>query len=200
MQIVGDRLAAALALGRERQKLTERAALLDRLTTFATVLVSSLDPDDDGRPGGDRREPRHPGRHGRPRRPSTSASGEFVIAAVSGGDRMVIGETIKPGEGISGRAISSRSVVVDDHLERSRYPKSVANARVPDALAAMSAPMVIGDEVVGAVTWLRGDLTKAVHRRRSRRSPRLLAGKVGLALANARAPPADRRTRRSRTR
>ena len=44
MQIVGDRLAAALALGRERQKLTERAALLDRLTTFATVLGSSLDP------------------------------------------------------------------------------------------------------------------------------------------------------------
>ena len=32
MQIVADRLAAALALGRERQKLTERAALLDRLT------------------------------------------------------------------------------------------------------------------------------------------------------------------------
>ena len=37
MQIVADRLAAALALGRERQKLTERAALLDRLTTFGTV-------------------------------------------------------------------------------------------------------------------------------------------------------------------
>ena len=45
MEIVGDRLAASLALGRERQKLTERAALLDRLTTFATVLVSSLDPE-----------------------------------------------------------------------------------------------------------------------------------------------------------
>src|SRR6185436_13058101 len=43
MQIVGDRLAAALALGRERQKLTERAALLDRLTTFATVLNTSPD-------------------------------------------------------------------------------------------------------------------------------------------------------------
>ncbi len=48
MQIVADRLSAALALGRERQKLTERTALLDRFTTFATVLGSSLDTVDDG--------------------------------------------------------------------------------------------------------------------------------------------------------
>src|SRR5262249_7746355 len=44
LQIVGDRVAAALALGRERQKLSERALLLDRLATFATVLNASLDP------------------------------------------------------------------------------------------------------------------------------------------------------------
>jgi GAF domain-containing protein len=44
MLIVGDRLAAALALGRERQKLTERTELLDRLTTFAATLNASLDP------------------------------------------------------------------------------------------------------------------------------------------------------------
>ena len=67
MEIVGDRLAAALALGRERQKLTERAALLDRLTTFATVLVSSLDPETMDDQVADGCEPRHPGRHGRPR-------------------------------------------------------------------------------------------------------------------------------------
>jgi diguanylate cyclase (GGDEF)-like protein len=183
MEIVGDRLAAALALGRERQKLTERAALLDRLTTFATVLVSSLDPetmDDEVASGaglvipGDMvalvtlDEP----------------SGAFVIAAVSGGDRMVIGERIKPGEGISGRAISSRSVVVDDHLDRSRFPKSVAAARVPDSLTAMSAPMVLGDEVVGAVTWLRGDLTR-VFTAQEQEVAAILAGKVGLALSNA---------------
>lgn len=183
MEIVGDRLAASLALGRERQKLTERAALLDRLTTFATVLVSSLDPetmDDQVAAGashvvpGDmvvlvtRDEP----------------SGEFVIAAVSGGDRRVIGERIEPGEGISGRAISLRSVVVDDHMERSRYPRSVAKARVPDTLTAMSAPMILGDDVVGAVTWLRGDLSK-VFTAQEQEVAALLAGKVGLALSNA---------------
>ena len=183
MEIVGDRLAAALALGRERQKLTERAALLDRLTTFATVLVSSLDPEtmDDQVAAG--------ASHVIPGDMVALVTleesiGEFVIAAVSGGDRMVIGETIKPGEGISGRAISSRSVVVDDHLERSRFPKSVTSARVPDTLTAMSAPMVLGDEVVGAVTWLRGDLTR-VFTAQEQEVAAILAGKVGLALSNA---------------
>jgi diguanylate cyclase (GGDEF)-like protein len=184
MEIVGDRLAAALALGRERQKLTERAALLDRLTTFATVLVSSLDPetmDDQVVAGASLVIP------GDMVALVTldESSGEFIIAAVSGGDRMVIGETIKPGEGISGRAISSRSVVVDDHLERSRFPKSITGARVPDTLTAMAAPMIIGDEVVGAVTWLRGDLTR-IFTAQEQEVAGLLSGKVGLALSNAR--------------
>jgi diguanylate cyclase (GGDEF)-like protein len=183
MEIVGDRLAAALALGRERQKLTERAALLDRLTTFATVLVSSLDPEtmDDQVAAG--------ASHVIPADMVAlitldDSSGEFVIAAVSGGDRMVIGEIIKSGEGISGRAISSRSVVVDDHLERSRFPKSVTTARVPDTLTAMAAPMILGDEVVGVVTWLRGDLTRTFTAQEQEVAA-ILAGKVGLALSNA---------------
>jgi diguanylate cyclase (GGDEF)-like protein len=183
MEIVGDRLAAALALGRERQKLTERAALLDRLTTFATVLVSSLDPetmDDQVAAGAGQVVPSDMVVLVTLDEPS----GEFVIAAVSGGDRMVIGETIQPGEGISGRAISSRSVVVDDHMDRSRYPKSVAKARIPDALTAMSAPMILGDDVVGAVTWLRGDLTR-IFTAQEQEVAALLAGKVGLALSNA---------------
>jgi len=184
MEIVGDRLAAALALGRERQKLTERAALLDRLTTFATVLVSSLDPDtmdDQVAAGASQVIP------GDMVALITldESSGEFVIAAVSGGDRLVIGETIRPGEGISGRAISTKSVVVDDHLERSRFPQSVAAARVPDTLTAMSAPMVLGDEVVGAVTWLRGDLTR-IFTAQEQEIAAILAGKVGLARSNAR--------------
>jgi diguanylate cyclase (GGDEF)-like protein len=183
MEIVGDRLAASLALGRERQKLTERAALLDRLTTFATVLVSSLDPEtmDDQVAAGARNVI-----------PADAvalvtldeASGEFVIAAISGGDPKVTGEVIQPGEGISGRAISTRTVVVDDHMDRARYPKSVAKARVPDTLTAMSAPMILGDDVVGAVTWLRGDLTK-VFTAQEQEVAALLAGKVGLALSNA---------------
>ena len=184
MQIVGDRLAAALALGRERQKLTERAALLDRLTTFATVLGSSLDPstlDDDAAEGASAVIPA-----------DTTVivnideeTGKYRITAVHGGDRSVIGQPIAIGEGVSGRSIKSRNVIVDDHLDRSRFPRSVRDVNLPDALAAMAAPMVIADEVVGAVTWLRSDLTK-VFTVQEQEIAGLLAGRVGFALINAR--------------
>jgi diguanylate cyclase (GGDEF)-like protein len=183
MQIVGDRLAAALALGRERQKLTERAALLDRLTTFAAILGSSLDPaamDDEVTSGAatvipadcvvliNRDE----------------VTGEYVIGAATGGDRSIIGERIEPDEGVSGRAVAARSVVVLDRIERSQYPKSVAAVKLPDALAAMAAPMLIGDEVTGVVTWLRGDLNRPFTAQEQEIAA-LLAGRVGLAIANA---------------
>lgn len=184
MQIVGDRLAAALALGHERQKLTERAALLDRLTTFAAILGSSLDPatmDDEATSGAatvvpadcvvliNRDE----------------NTGEYVIGAVTGGDRSIVGERIEPDEGVSGRAVTARAVVVSDRIERAQYPKTVAAVKLPDALAAMAAPMLIGDEIVGVVTWLRGDLNRPFTAQEQEIAA-LLAGRVGLALANAR--------------
>ena len=184
MQIVGDRLAAALALGRERQKLTERAALLDRLTTFAPSLGSSLDPatmHDEVTNGAARVIPadcvvlinRDEG------------SGEYLIDAVTGGDRTIIGERIEPDEGVSGRAVATRSVVVFDRMERSQYPRSVSAVKLPDTLGAMAAPMLIGDEIAGVVTWLRGDLTRPFTAQEQEIAG-LLAGRVGLALANAR--------------
>jgi diguanylate cyclase (GGDEF)-like protein len=184
MQIVGDRVAAALALGRERQKLTERAALLDRLTSFATVLGSSLDPatmDDEVATGAAAVIPADSvvlvNRD--------DATGKFLINAVAGGNTDVIGREVVPGEGVSGRAMSSRSVVVVDRLDRGDFPKAVAELELPDALAAIAAPMVIGDQVVGVVTWLRADLSRPFSAQ-EREIAGLLAGKVGLALANAR--------------
>src|SRR6185312_9037029 len=110
MQIVGDRLAAALALGRERQKLTERAGLLDRLTTFAMVLNTSLDHDAIAE---------HVTSGAGVVIPADSVvvvtrdepSGAYLITAVQGAEAAVIGQPIQPGEGISGRAIVARDVV-----------------------------------------------------------------------------------------
>jgi diguanylate cyclase (GGDEF)-like protein len=184
MQIVGDRLAAALALGRERQKLTERAALLDRLTSFATRLGSSLDPatmDDEVATGAAAVIP------------SDSvvlmnrdeATGTYVVNALAGGDPALIGKVIEPGEGVSGRAIVTRSVVVVDSLARAEMPKATAGIDLPAALTGMAAPMLIGDQVAGVVTWLRGDLERPFTPQEQEVAG-LLAGKVGLALANAR--------------
>jgi diguanylate cyclase (GGDEF)-like protein len=184
MQIVADRLAAALALGRERQKLTERAALLDRLTTFATVLGSSLDPatmDEEVAQGA---------MHVIPADAlilvnRDDSTGAFVVNAVSGTDKSVIGMSIEPREGVTGRAIAARTVVVEDRLERANYSRAVAGLRLGEVLAAIAAPMVIGDQVTGVVTWLRKDLSTPFTAQ-EKEIAALLAGKVGLALANAR--------------
>ena len=184
MQIVGDRLAAALALGRERQKLTERAALLDRLTTFATVLGSSLDPatmDDEVATGAATVIPADMAVLVN----RDDVTGDFVINGIAGGDTSVAGRSIAAGEGVTGRAITTRTVVVDDHLERARFPKAAADVKMPDTVAAMAAPMILGDQIVGVVTWLRGDLSRPFSAQEQEVAA-LLAGKVALALANAR--------------
>ena len=108
-----------------------------------------------------------------------------MINAVAGGDKSILGKSIKPGEGVSGQAMTTGAVVVVDRIERAQFPKEVAGVALPDTLAAMAAPMVIGDEVVGVVTWLRGDLSRTFTAQ-EREVAGLLAGKVGLALANAR--------------
>jgi diguanylate cyclase (GGDEF)-like protein len=184
MQIVADRLSVALALGRERQKLTERAALLDRLTTFATVLGSSLDPatmDDEVATGAAGVIPADivvlVNRD--------DASGEYLINALHGGDSAVIGQVVKRGEGAAGRALAGRAVIVSDRLDRGAWPKAVAGADAPDTVAAMAAPMIVGDQVVGVVGWYRGDLSRSFTVQ-EREVAGLLASKVGLALANAR--------------
>lgn len=183
MQIVGDRLAAALALGRERQKLTERASLLDRLTTFATVLNTSLDAASIAE---------HVTSGAGVVVPADSlvlvtrdeGSGAYLITAVQGADTSVVGQAIQPGEGISGRAIVARDVVVADRLERRQFPKAVAKVKLPDVLGAMSAPMIVAEEITGTVTWLRGDLS-APFTAQEKEIAALLSSRVGLALANA---------------
>ena len=183
MQIAGDSLAGALALGRERQKLTERAALLDRLTTFATVLNTSLDAASIAE---------HVTSGARVVIPADSVvmvtredtTGAYLIAAVEGTDKSVIGQPIEPGEGISGRAIVARDVVVADRLERAQFPKAVAKVKLPSTLGAMSAPMVVVEEITGTVTWLRADLTTPFTEQ-EKEIAALLASRVGLALSNA---------------
>jgi len=183
MVLIGDRIAAAMALGRERQKLTERSQLLDRLTGFATGLNALLDTEIiyphvvDGAArvvSADMlvlvlREP---------------DSDEYRTVAMSGGDRQIVGSRILPGEGVSGRAIAERALVVDDSLDRARFPKAAAKARIADVLAAMSSPLLYQDEVVGAISWFRED-PQAIFTPQEQEIALLLGSRVAVALVNA---------------
>ena len=183
LQIVADRLAESLALGRERQELTERANLMDRLASFSRGLGRTLDPEmlDDLVAAGARGVV-----------PADMAllvlldraSGEFRTVRVDGGDQALVDVRVLPGEGVTGRAIAGATLVVDDRLQRSAFPRDASQARMADTLAAMSAPLVVDETVTGALSWFREDLARPFSEQ-EREIGGLLAAQVALALANA---------------
>lgn len=157
--IVGDRVAAALALARERKALQERAALFTRLADLGMAINGSLD------------------------RGSThdtivaavataldvdtaalvlrdEASGDDRLVAVHGGDTNYVGVRIPPGEGLAGRAIAAGRVVSDPSLSRDGFASTLRGARTADALAAAAIPLVGEDGTYGALTVARSDLSR----------------------------------------
>jgi diguanylate cyclase (GGDEF)-like protein len=183
MQIVGDRLAAALALGRERQKLAERARLMNELALFSRSLGQSLDPETihtQVAAGAGRVIPADMVILAL----LDEATGEYRTLQVEGGDPALLGVRILPGEGITGRAIASGSVQIDEHLERAAYPQGAVRANVPDVMAAMSAPLVTDSGVSGALSWFRDDLSSTFSEQ-EREVAGLIGSQVALAISNA---------------
>jgi len=183
LQIVGDRLAAALALGHERQNLGERAALLGRLTESSAQLGGTLDP--------------VPLQAAIARAATTVVScdigvltllekstGAFRVAAAHGAD-VGIGMTIDPGEGATGTALASRTAVLADRLDQSSYPRAAgrAGADLPQ-VAVMAIPMLRDDVVHGALTFIRRT-PGAGFSEQEREIAQLLVAQTALAIANS---------------
>jgi diguanylate cyclase (GGDEF)-like protein len=182
MIVVGDRVAVALALGRERQSLQERAALFGRLARFGTAINASLEP-----------ATSHESIIGAVsdvlevdittlilRDPTT---GEDRIVAIRGGDERYVGVNIQPGEGIAGRALVDGAVVSVDVIQRRDFPQSLRGARVQDELVCAAFPLLRGDVVIGAVTVNRFDLSRRFTAIELESMP-LLASHIALALHN----------------
>jgi diguanylate cyclase (GGDEF)-like protein len=155
LSLVADRVASALELARERESLAGRAALFERLTTVSARLAESLEPDEAFRAIAQSMSDVVP----------TDfvivvvldpQTGEYRIAADIGGSDRIHGVRIQPGEGMSGRAIAERRVIVDEHFDRSRFPASLRHTEV-DEIAAAAVPLIYDDEVVGAVSMGRLD-------------------------------------------
>ena len=182
MTVVGDRVAVALALGRERQALQERAELFGRLARFGSAINASLDP-----------ATAHESIIGavadvlqvdittlivRDR-----TTGEDRIVAIRGGDERYVGARIHPGESNAGQAIAEGAVVVQNVIQREEFPETLRGARVPDNLVCATFPLMRGDAVIGAVTVLRLDLTRVFTALEIETMP-LLASQIALALNN----------------
>lgn len=182
MVVVGDRVAAALALGRERHALQERAELFGRLARFGSAINSSLDP-----------ATAHESIIGAVAEvlevdittlvARDTATGEDRIVAIRGGDERYVGARIQPGEGNVGRALADGTVAVDDRIERGQFPATLRGARVPDNLVCASFPLLRGDTVIGAVSVQRLDLARVFSALETETMP-LIASQIALALNN----------------
>lgn len=180
--LVADRLASALALARERRWLAERADLFQRLASFGGSVTGSLDA-----------KTLYPTIVEGIRRVLSSdfavltildrATGQYFIRAMSGGDGSYIGSEIRPGEGVAGRAIRDRAVVVDDHLVRERYPIDARGAVEAGVMVAIGLPLIRDGVVVGALTVSRFDLDKPFSRT-EREVGEVVGSQVALAVTN----------------
>jgi diguanylate cyclase (GGDEF)-like protein len=129
IRLVADRLASALALAAERERLAARAELFRRLTAFATAVNGTLDPDrlnqaivEEVRPvlGADAVGLTVLDR----------ATSRYTLRAVSGSAVGGIGLAIAPGEGLAGRAIRDRALVVDRRFDPTNSPLYVQAGKV----------------------------------------------------------------------
>jgi diguanylate cyclase (GGDEF)-like protein len=154
MLLVSDQLASALALARQREEYAAQAALFRRLAEFSSAANRAVSPDELYAVIA--------------RSVSTviasesvvlvvldHATNRYIIRALAGGDPRVVGAEVRPGEGLSGRAMEARRLVVAKRLERAMFPSAVRDARIPDVVTAVSVPLILDEAVIGAITLLR---------------------------------------------
>jgi diguanylate cyclase (GGDEF)-like protein len=182
MRLVAERMASALALAGERERLAARAELFRRLTSFATAVNATLDPgrvhqaivdeladllgaDTVGLTVLDR------------------PTGQYFIRTVAGPDQEYLGLLIQPGIGLAGRAIRDRALVIDPRFDPTANPAAIEAGATRQPMAGLGVPLVRDDVVVGALTLVRHDLDRPFTPDELEALP-IVAGVVALAITN----------------
>ncbi|MEJ7804139.1 MAG: diguanylate cyclase [Candidatus Limnocylindria bacterium] len=181
--IIATRIAVAVALGQDRQALAARADLFRDIEAFGRDVTGSLSV-----------EPLAEmiiEATGRVVAADTLAvtllnrpDGRYLVRAARGIPEAAIGREIQVGEGLSGRAIRDRAIVVDHEISVDRFPRSVQDLGVPPLTQGVGLPLLRDGVVVGALTIGRTSVAarftdleiEGLH---------LLASSAALAVANA---------------
>ena len=183
MILIAERLAAAIALGREHDAIAQRAELFQALAGFSRTVNASLDPHELYTVIVDAlgavmssdivalitRD---------------TVLGDYRIASMRGGDQRFVGVRIPEGEGVSGRAMAERRLVVDSHLEKTAFPSTIRGGQFADVMASAAVPLLSDDAVLGALAVFRVDLARPYSQLEQEVLP-IIAGHVALAIANA---------------
>lgn len=181
--LVAERIAGSIALGRDRQALTERAVRFAALAEFARRINASLDT----------REV-YPGicEAVCDVIPSDvviltlfdETIGDYRVVAMTGPDQRFVGVRIIEGEGMAGTAIAQQRMVVDQHFDPERYPSTMRWAQADAAVVTLAVPIIRDSQVLGAVSLVRTDLAQPYTPLDLEVAP-IVAGQVALAIANA---------------
>jgi diguanylate cyclase (GGDEF)-like protein len=180
--IMATRIASAVALGQDRQALSARADLfrdveafgrdvtsslavdslaemmieaIDRVVTADVLAVSLLDRE----------------------------NGRYVIRAARG-LLGVVGHVIQVGDGLAGRAIRDRVIVIDNALTPEQFPQSIQDLDLPTWNYGVGLPLVRDGVVVGAISIGRTTGTEGFTALELE-GLQLLASSAALAVANA---------------
>ena len=177
------RIATVVALGRDRQALAERAAVFNSLNEFTNAVSGELDLDRLGAAMVDAV------RKVIPADIVTLTvlereTGRYLLRAATDVDLSVLGREIKSGEGLAGRAVRDRIVVVDEAYERDRFPLAYRSSSESMSLLGAGIPLLRDGVVVGALSILRRDRAKP-FRPIEHEAMELLAGHAALAISNA---------------
>jgi diguanylate cyclase (GGDEF)-like protein len=181
--LVAERVAGAIALGREREAIVLRAALFQALAEFSRTINVSLEPAKLYPVIADAvatvmssdmasltvRDP---------------IMGDYRIAAIVGGDERFVGVRIPLGEGMTGRAIEDGRIVVELRLTRDAFASTVRAAEVQSEMTSAAVPILSDGAIVGALSVARLDVAQTYTQLELEVLP-IVAGHIGLAIANA---------------
>jgi diguanylate cyclase (GGDEF)-like protein len=180
--VVAGRMASAIALGQERQHLDARVQLMQTLHALGDEIGGTLVPAE-------------------LHRAIVARVGEVVPAALvavvvldrSDGSYRVahaqgapgtVGAEVKPGEGLAGRAIRDRAMVVDDQFSRAQYAASMRDLPSPEVVHGVGMPLIRQGVVVGALTIGR-TAEGSPFAPLELEALQLIGGQAGLAIANS---------------
>ena len=160
MIAVADRLAAALIIARERERLGRRAELFKHLHEFSEAVNSTLQPDALFR-AIVRSISNVVGTDIAALHVLDRESGRYLLRAVEGSDLGTLGAEARPGEGMAGRAIRDRSMIIDDAAPPPRALRAVDDGFMPEEhpspMLGASIPLIRDSAVLGALTLMRSD-------------------------------------------
>ena len=181
--IMATRIAAAVALGQDRQALAARAELFRDIDAFGRDVTSSLAI-----------EPLAEmiiEATARVVAADTLAvtlldrsDGRYVVRAGRGLPGRVIGREVPIGEGLAGRAIRDRATVIEEGAASNRFPRSIEDLDIPTLTHGVGLPLIRDGVVVGALTIGRTTVAPRFSDLEME-GLQLLASSAALAVANA---------------